>query len=309
MASADGRRTRAGEPLALRALGTSALAIGAAASLGAALVPARSSTPRGRKAPANQREVQGLYTAAGLLAASVFLDSAVEHYRGGYRNPGMITPLVTSAVTAAAAACDAAGPRRVTGAAYWTALAVGLSGLGFHVFNIAKRPGRLNWANLFYAAPVGAPAALSLAGVLGLAAGAVARGARRAGRRLCALTALALAGTVGEAGLLHFRGAFQNPFMWLPVTLPPVSAALLAKTAGSEENGLRQITRAWLALTAALGIAGVGFHMFGVSRAMGGWRNWRQNLIDGPPIPAPPAFTALSIAGLSALALREAEAA
>ena len=72
--------------------------------------------------------------------------------------------------------------------------------------------------------------------------------------------------------------------------------------------GERRLTRAWLALTAALGVGGVGFHVFGVSRAMGGWRNWRQNLIDGPPIPAPPAFTALSIAGLSALGLQRREA-
>jgi hypothetical protein len=34
---------------------------------------------------------------------------------------------------------------------------------------------------------------------------------------------------------------------------------------------------------------------------MGGWRNWSQNLLNGPPLPAPPAFTALAIAGLAAL--------
>jgi LPXTG-motif cell wall-anchored protein len=36
---------------------------------------------------------------------------------------------------------------------------------------------------------------------------------------------------------------------------------------------------------------------------MGGWRNWRQNLLAGPPIPAPPAFTGLALAGLGALLL------
>ena len=34
---------------------------------------------------------------------------------------------------------------------------------------------------------------------------------------------------------------------------------------------------------------------------MGGWRNWSQNMLNGPPLPAPPAFTALAIAGLAAL--------
>ena len=81
---------------------------------------------------------------------------------------------------------------------------------------------------------------------------------------------------------------------------------------GAEATVLRALklplTRAWLALTALLGVGGVGFHIFGVSRAMGGWRNWRQNMVDGPPIPAPPAFSALALAGLSALRLRDREA-
>jgi len=43
-----------------------------------------------------------------------------------------------------------------------------------------------------------------------------------------------------------------------------------------------------------------------VQRQMGGWRNWRQNVLNGPPIPAPPSFTGLSLAGLAVLALLEA---
>jgi hypothetical protein len=58
-------------------------------------------------------------------------------------------------------------------------------------------------------------------------------------------------------------------------------------------------------LTAALGFAGAGFHAFGVARNMGGWRNWRQNVLNGPPIPAPPSFTGLALAGLAALGLLE----
>jgi hypothetical protein len=56
-----------------------------------------------------------------------------------------------------------------------------------------------------------------------------------------------------------------------------------------------------------MGVAGVGFHAFGVSRAMGGWRNWSQNVVDGPPLPAPPSFSALAIAALAALRLRDLE--
>ena len=61
----------------------------------------------------------------------------------------------------------------------------------------------------------------------------------------------------------------------------------------------------WLRLTALVGFLGAGFHVFGVSRNMGGWRNWSQNILNGPPIPAPPSFTGLALAGLAALGLIE----
>ena len=56
-------------------------------------------------------------------------------------------------------------------------------------------------------------------------------------------------------------------------------------------------------LLAAMGFAGVGFHAYGVSRNMGGWRNWSQNVLNGPPLPAPPSFAGLALAGLAALGL------
>jgi hypothetical protein len=50
---------------------------------------------------------------------------------------------------------------------------------------------------------------------------------------------------------------------------------------------------------------GTGFHAYGVHRNMGGWRNWSQNVLNGPPLPAPPSFTGLGLAGLAALNLAE----
>ena len=41
-----------------------------------------------------------------------------------------------------------------------------------------------------------------------------------------------------------------------------------------------------------------GFHAYGVHRNMGGWRNWSQNLLNGPPLPAPPTFTGWLSPGL-----------
>ena len=265
-------------------------------------------------------ESRALHAAGAALAASVLADSAVEHYRGSFKNPGMYTPMISSALTLLAGGSGAAGhsgrgPRRARAGVYATAVAVGVVGTGFHVYNLLRRPGGLSWLNLFYSAPPGAPAALSLAGLLGLAADrieAAPEGERPrllglpAGRALAGLTGLGIVGTVGEAGLLHFRGSFQNPFMLAPVAVPPVAAALMRGAAvTSHPERPRRLTRLWLGLTAVLGFAGVGFHAYGVSRAMGGWRNWTQNLIDGPPLPAPPSFAALALAALAALSLLE----
>jgi len=121
---------------------------------------------------------------------------------------------------------------------------------------------------------------------------------------LAGLCAVGLAGTVAETALLHFRGAFHNPAMWLPLAVPPVAAVALARDAVTGRP--LQGTAVLLAATAALGMIGVGFHAYGVQRNMGGWRNWRQNILAGPPLPAPPAFTGLAIAGLGALLLMRA---
>jgi hypothetical protein len=124
-----------------------------------------------------------------------------------------------------------------------------------------------------------------------------------AGRTIAAVTAAGLLGTTAEAGLLHFRGAFHDPFMAVPVTLPPVGAALLFSAAAGKRGRIHGFTRGWMWLLTAMGFAGVGFHAYGVSRNMGGWRNWSQNILNGPPLPAPPSFTGLALAGLAALGL------
>src|SRR6185437_693862 len=103
-----------------------------------------------------------------------------------------------------------------------------------------------------------------------------------AARVVAALSGASLLGTSAEAGLLHFRGAFHNPAMVLPVTMPPVAAGLLAVAATAPRGVDRPVSRRWLAATAAMGVAGVALHAYGVSRAMGGWRNWRQNAFAGP---------------------------
>jgi hypothetical protein len=230
----------------------------------------------------------------------------------------MYVPLVVSSLALAVSMhglADRRGRRHsVRHLTYWATAVTGVVGTLFHFYNVSVRPGGFNWQNLFYGAPLGAPAAILLSGSLGAMAERVRHtkpGTKPrvagvpAGRAIAGLTAAGLLGTIGEAALLHFRGAYHNPFMFLPITLPPVGALLLAKAAAGPRLSERPFARWWLRLLAAMGFAGVGFHAYGVGRNMGGWLNWTQNLLNGPPLPAPPSFTGLALAGLAAIRLLE----
>ena len=185
--------------------------------------------------------------------------------------------------------------------------ATGLIGLGFHSYNILKRPGELSALNLFYGAPAGAPAALTLAGLYGVIAGEMLSGRAYVRTRLpkhaAGLIAFSLMGTVAEAGFLHFRGAFQDPAMYAPVTIPPLAALTIGAAALSPRATV--LAEPLLKATAVLGIAGPMFHAYGIHRNMGGWRNWSQMILQGPPLPAPPAFLGIAAAGLGILPLLE----
>lgn len=257
-----------------------------------------------------------LNRAAGTIATSVLIDSAMEHYRGNFHNKAMWTPIVTSFLSIAVSIHGLSDKRHgghpVRDLVYAVAGLVGVIGTGFHIYNVTKKVGGFNWQNIFYSAPLGAPAAMSLSGLMGFLAERVRNNKPEgqpevfglpAGRVVAAATAVSLLGTTAEAGLLHFRGAFHNPAMLLPVTMPPVAAALLGEAAAGDAAKSRKGSRFWIAATAAMGVAGVALHAYGVSRGNGGWRNWRQNAFAGPPLPAPPAFTGLALAGLAALAL------
>jgi hypothetical protein len=257
-----------------------------------------------------------LNRSAGILAGSVLADSAVEHYRGAFHNRAMYIPLAVSTLSLAVSGHGVADPRpeahAARDAAYLIAGLTGVAGTAFHFYNVTKRPGGFSWENLFYGSPLGAPFALVLSGLLGFTAERVRDNdpgvtpticGFPAGRAMAAVSGMGMLGTVGEAGLLHFRGAYHDPAMFIPVTVPPVAAVLLGETALGKPGLDRWFTRWWLQLTAVVGLAGVGFHIFGVARNMGGWRNWKQNVLNGPPIPAPPSFTGLALAGLAALGL------
>jgi hypothetical protein len=259
--------------------------------------------------------VRKLNGGAAALSFSILADSAMEHYRGGFYNPVMyIAPAVSTLTLLSASAALRRPRRRLTrNAVFAGAAATGLIGTAFHAYNVAKREGGIGWLNLFYAAPLAAPMGITFAGLFGLAAARINSQSRREqspgeknvslGPILASAAALGLVGTAAEAGVLHFRGAFQDPFMYLPVTIPPVAGAAVAAALSNPRDRRVRTARALLWSTAGLGVIGMGFHAYGIHRNMGGWRNWSQMILQGPPLPAPPSFTGMALAGLAGLEL------
>ena len=188
--------------------------------------------------------------------SSVLADSGVEHYRGSFQNRAMYCAARRRGADARAQRArrppTRPSPARTRYAtAYRLAALTGLVGTGFHVYNVLKRPGGMSWQNLFYGAPVGAPMAILLSGAARRCAEQVRDSRRRraadmfglpAGRVLAARRGAGLLGTAGEAGLLHFRGAYHNPAMFLPVTLPPVAAGAARRDGRGPPDRIRWLT-------------------------------------------------------------------
>jgi len=281
-----------------------------AAAAGIGWLLQRAWKPKGDR---NHRAAQALGAGAAILCVSVALDSAIEHYRGEFKDKAMFVGPTMALLGLGAATYVAFRPERASDTLPKIALfavgATGLAGLGFHSYNILKRPGELDALNLFYGAPMGAPAALTLAGLYGVIAGEMLSGRSyvksRLSKHTAGLIAFSLMGTIAEAGLLHFRGSFQNPAMYLPVPIPPLAAISIGAAALSPRA--TAAAEPLLKATALLGIAGPMFHAYGIHRNMGGWKNWSQMILQGPPLPAPPAFLGIAAAGLGILPMLKEE--
>ena len=150
---------------------------------------------------------------------------------------------------------------RATRPTCWPRL-TGLIGTGFHLYNVGKRPGGFCWQNLFYGAPLGAPMAILLSGLLGFCSERVRDNAPGTDPRSSACppagrwrrsSAPGLLGTAARPGLLHFRGAYHNPVMFLPVTRAAGRRAFCSPVAQRPVVHAASIacTRWWLRLTGA----------------------------------------------------------
>jgi hypothetical protein len=249
-----------------------------------------------------------------VVAFTAAVESWIGHVRSGFpRRVQYFAPLAGSALLVAAvdaALMPAWTPARwFLGGAGWLAVALGGLGTLFHYYyGIGNATGGRAWwrHHLLYAAPPLAPLTLSLAGALGVIAtasleGQSAWGAVALDRLILLIVAIALGGVVVQTGILHYRGAFNTPVMYVPLTVPPASAICCAWSAVQPSAAIDATATLLLWITFFIGFVGLGMHLRGLDRQMGGLHVFGFNVLQGPPPLAPVAYSALAAAGLLAL--------
>ncbi len=253
--------------------------------------------------------------AAGITVL-VMVDAFIGHYRSGFAVKAQYAPFVSGALIVIAAVLTVVAPGRawvlhaLSGAG---ALGVvsGVVGAGFHhYYGITAKPGGYGWLlhHVMYHAPPLAPLALSASGMLSVVAAKGLLGVEGLfGVRLqivaLALVAVALIGAAGQAAVLHYRGAFNNPLMYAPLGTPLLAAAAvpwMLMTRGHAALA-SMITLLWA--TVLVGFVGLGMHLRGFDRMMGGLRVGVPNVLDGPAMTAPMLFSGFALAGLVAVVL------
>ena len=257
-----------------------------------------------------------------------------EHYRAGYGQRVMYSPVVLSGAMTIAGVWGAFSPTAARTVLRWTSvvtLADGLIGFGFHVRGVHRKPGgwRLPITNITMGPPIFAPLLFGVSAYLGLVASFLqpeeskhlpdelsARATRhpwtiglREGRFQKHLAAATIAGAFcsgGEALYSHYKGNFRYQAQWTPIVLAPL---LMGAAAGAIQSS--KIARTWLPAVSVLAIAsgavGFGYHVHGVQRRPGGFQQPVHNLIYGPPVFAPLLFAACGFMGLLASLMRREE--
>jgi hypothetical protein len=261
------------------------------------------------------------------------LEVAYEHYKGGYSNPIMYSPVILSGVLATAAVAGffsrLAARTFLRYAAYIT-LADGVIGFGFHIRGIARKPGgwRLPITNIVMGPPIFAPLLFGTSAYLGVIASYLQReedfGLRgravglapwrrndfrndirtgRFQRHLCAVAAMGTLASGAESWYSHYKDNFKYRVQWSPILLTPLMlfATLGARRSKLIANTLLPVASALLLLN---GTIGVGYHLRGILQRPGGKKKPLYNILYGPPIFAPMLFAACGLLGMLAYLMR-----
>lgn len=125
----------------------------------------------------------------------------------------------------------------------------------------------------------------------------------RTQRKLSAAAALSALPMGVEIYTNHYGGSFGNKWMWTPVVLSPVLAG--AGVGGvMSERVATTLLPAVSAVYVADGLAGVFFHLRGIARKPGGFREASYNFVMGPPSMAPGSLVMIGAIGLMAAVSR-----
>jgi hypothetical protein len=260
---------------------------------------------------------QWLLLLAALQAALLLPDAFIGHYRSGFALRAQYAPFLTGlllAVSAVAAAIAPGAPGVVLVAvgAGSLALGSGLIGAGYHHwYGISTKPGGYRWLlhHLMHHAPPLAPLGLVTAGALEVLAALGASGtAQLFGMPIRALAlgvvSVTLLGATLQVGLLHYRGAYNNPAMYMPVAVLPLAAGAVWWNAVAPGSGASRIIGSSLLWATFLsGFLGAGMHLRGMDRQMGGLYMGVAAILDAPPPGAPLFVAALGASGLVAMRL------
>jgi hypothetical protein len=260
--------------------------------------------------------LQWVAIVVALLSLLVIAEAWLGHYRSGFPLRVQYAPLAVGGLLAVAGVAAALAPAsawahaglRIAGAA---AVITGLVGVGYHHwFGIVKKAGSYRWLlhYLMYGAPQLAPLALSVVGALAIVtahglSGYEALLGAHIWRIILAIVSIGLAGAIVQAGILHYRGAFNTPLMYAPLVIPPLAAVAGTWMAVAPGQMAEVAARVSLWLTFLIGFVGLGMHLRGLDRQMGGLHVFLFNLLQGPPPLAPAVFSGLSAVGLASIEL------
>lgn len=256
------------------------------------------------------------------------LEVSYEHYRGSYSNPVMYSPVILSGVLAAAGVASVFSERAAQTFLRWASVATlldGVTGFGFHIRGIARKPGgwRMPIVNLVMGPPIFAPLLFGTSAYLGLLASYLQREEAFDGsatepqsenwredirtgsfqKHLCVVTAIGTLCSGSEAWYSHYKDNFKYRVQWSPILLTPLLAGAAMAGVFSERAANTALPAA--AAAAMLnGAIGTGYHIRGILRRPGGKKKPLYNTLYGPPIFAPMLFAACGLLGMLAYAMR-----
>jgi hypothetical protein len=248
-----------------------------------------------------------------ILAPMTAWEAFLGHYRSGFSLKAQYAPLLTAILLSFAAVAGLVAPSRSSSVlqfAGWAGILSGAIGAGFHhYYGIVEKPGGYRWLlhQLMLHAPPLAPLSHAALGALLILAGRMADGATHAlgipiQSLIAEVCAVTIAGAVAQSAILHYRGAFNNVLMYVPVTVPLLAAIALAWHGLVPSPSAARVAEFTMWLTFISGFVGLGMHIRGIDRQMGGLFVGMANLMQGPPLSAPLVFSGFAAAALAALA-------